>query len=807
MHDYSKKIGRSVGSIVAKSLLNTLGLGDNYSNIFTGNTEFNSGDVVTSETLKQIEEIANRVLQRRRLLKENISSVETSITNLETDFFKKQSGFFNRLFSKKAVIENIGSEIDKHRELLNNLRDELAECKLNVDDLSNPNHQDKYEAVVSAFRELSLSNKIWDIVTKKINIENKSSASSTVDRIEVKFSTETLDFVESKYSALHFQNANGANIYLYSTFVLLRSSDDVIKLIDLNELDFTFRQQRFIESEISLPSDAEIIDYTWAKVNKDGSPDMRFKGNYQTPVAKYAAISLSGRSGLDELYYISNYKKSETFSNSFADYLNLLKGNLIANNDRQEISESEFNTIKEFADSFIRFIGRLQNNIALCNLITNNESLQKIKFGNAQEKISGLFLIDVAKCFNQFADIRDAQTKEFFALLYLHSRILQPSFEIEYSLTPQLYKMVVPSLLPFFETIKGETEQKDIEAPGFFKISTLLDIYDTDLKTEYLKHLYQFSSMVVKADGVVTKNEEDTLKRIMALNVGSKKEKPGLSRVKETNPKLRTETIDEILHELNNLTGLEGVKMEINTLINFIKVQKVREDAGLKFSSASYHIVFTGNPGTGKTTVARIVAKIYKSLGILSEGQLVETDRSGLIAEYVGQTAIKVNNIINSALNGVLFIDEAYSILGENDNDYGKEAVATLIKRMEDDRDRLVVVLAGYTKEMNTFLETNPGLKSRFNRYINFTDYTPAELMSIYDTQCKKLDYKLTTEAKAKLTTLFDTAYKDRDDSFGNGRFVRNVFEKTLERQANRIANVAVLDKETLTTITMSDIP
>lgn len=261
------------------------------------------------------------------------------------------------------------------------------------------------------------------------------------------------------------------------------------------------------------------------------------------------------------------------------------------------------------------------------------------------------------------------------------------------------------------------------------------------------------------------------------------------------------------MQELDSLIGLDGVKQEIKTLINFIKVQKAREASGLKSSSISYHIVFTGNPGTGKTTVARIVAKVYKALGILAQGQLVETDRSGLIAEYVGQTAIKVNKIVDSAINGVLFIDEAYSITGETQNDYGKEAIATLIKRMEDDRDKLIVVVAGYPNEMNTFIETNPGLKSRFNRYVEFVDYSPQELFDIYQSQCSRLDYKLTDDAKSILKTVFEEAYNDRDKSFGNGRFVRNIFEKSLERQANRIASVASLDKETLTTITADDIP
>lgn len=268
----------------------------------------------------------------------------------------------------------------------------------------------------------------------------------------------------------------------------------------------------------------------------------------------------------------------------------------------------------------------------------------------------------------------------------------------------------------------------------------------------------------------------------------------------------KNESLEDVVDELNSLIGLNDVKEEINTMINFVKIQKTREESGLKSSPLSYHIVFTGNPGTGKTTVARIVAKIYKHLGILTEGHLIETDRSGLIGEYLGQTAPKVNEVVDSALNGVLFIDEAYALVAEYYDSFGEEAVATLIKRMEDDRDQLVLIIAGYTNEMEKFLDTNPGLQSRFNRYINFPDYTPKELFEIFESNCKKQEYQLTEEAETKLKETFKKAYKDRDNSFGNGRFARNIFEQTLENQSNRIAQESNLTQEVLTTITVDDI-
>lgn len=259
--------------------------------------------------------------------------------------------------------------------------------------------------------------------------------------------------------------------------------------------------------------------------------------------------------------------------------------------------------------------------------------------------------------------------------------------------------------------------------------------------------------------------------------------------------------------ELTSLIGLAGVKEEIANLQNFIKIQLVRQYQGLKASPISYHCVFTGNSGTGKTTVARIVAEIYRDLGILKKGHLVETDRSGLVAEYIGQTAVKTNKVIDSALDGILFIDEAYSLAPLSSNDFGHEAIATLLKRMEDDRDRLIVILAGYGNEMQTFIDANPGLQSRFNRYIHFDDYSAEDLLAIFELNLKKHQYKMSESAKARLKSYLDNAVANKDKNFGNGRFVRNVFEKTLQNQATRLSSIDNLSKDDLQLIVDEDIP
>ncbi len=242
-------------------------------------------------------------------------------------------------------------------------------------------------------------------------------------------------------------------------------------------------------------------------------------------------------------------------------------------------------------------------------------------------------------------------------------------------------------------------------------------------------------------------------------------------------------------------------------MINLIKVRKLREEKGLPMLPMSFHLVFSGNPGTGKTTVARIVSKIYKNLGVISKGNLVEVDRSGLVAGFVGQTAIKTREVIDSAKGGVLFIDEAYSLTpGGSQSDYGSEAIEVLLKAMEDQRGDLVVIVAGYTDEMEDFLNSNPGLKSRFNKFIHFADYTPKELLDIFSLISKKHGYRLTDDAEGELEKLITLIYENRTENFANARITRNMFESVIQHQANRVVKIEDPSKDDLQEITIEDI-
>ncbi len=316
------------------------------------------------------------------------------------------------------------------------------------------------------------------------------------------------------------------------------------------------------------------------------------------------------------------------------------------------------------------------------------------------------------------------------------------------------------------------------------------------------------------------RKEDDWLNRDTGKSDGSKsrektgsKDRSSMGRLeqrrmeaKEARGEIR-EDIDDLMSELDQLIGLDGVKKNLNNLINVIRIRKIREDMGLTQAPMSLHLVFSGNPGTGKTTVARLLAKIYRALGVVEKGQLVEVDRAGLVEGYVGQTAQKTQEVIDSALGGVLFIDEAYTLTNQKESgDYGQEAVDTLLKRMEDDRDSFIVIVAGYTEPMEEFLESNPGLRSRFNKFIEFEDYSAEELNTIFVSMCERQDFHLTDEAKEKVQVYFQKMVEEKDENFANAREVRNFFERCIERQANRLVRAGEINRTGITTFDVEDV-
>ena len=280
-----------------------------------------------------------------------------------------------------------------------------------------------------------------------------------------------------------------------------------------------------------------------------------------------------------------------------------------------------------------------------------------------------------------------------------------------------------------------------------------------------------------------------------------RQETASAGQVKEEKKEPETDPMEE----LDSLIGLSKIKHDVKELADFVKIQKMRKDGGLKSVPVSLHLVFTGNPGTGKTTVARILARIYKQIGVLSTGQLVEVDRSGLVAGYVGQTAIKTSKKIEEAKGGILFIDEAYS-LARKDDTFGQEAIDTILKAMEDNRENFVVIVAGYTGPMENFINSNPGLKSRFNKYIEFPDYTIDELMGIFDMNCKKYDYEADEEIRAQIRAMIVQRKLGALENYANARDVRNLFEEIITNQARRVAAMESLTQEDMKKILLEDL-
>lgn len=355
----------------------------------------------------------------------------------------------------------------------------------------------------------------------------------------------------------------------------------------------------------------------------------------------------------------------------------------------------------------------------------------------------------------------------------------------------------------YLKLLKSEVKKLDDLTNNSYEFETVLKEMVDNKKHSELEFIKRLGNLSNNDKFPKIKDRQSTVLELLYKYLGSRLIDSEYAILKEINSK----SFDELSDELNSLIGLENVKKEIEDLVIFNKVQKNREKIGLKKTNRTMHMAFLENPGTGKTTVARIVGNMYRSLGILSKGHFIEATRTDLIAEYQGQTALKVKRLIQKAKGGVLFIDEAYSITeNEKSDSYGRECLTELTKALEDYRDDLVVIVAGYDDLMKKFFESNPGLKSRFNYFIEFEDYTVNQMFEIFLSYCKNEDYILQESAAERLKKYLDKQSEDSENKNANGRFVRNVFDKIIMNQAKRLSKLSLATKENYITILEEDI-
>jgi stage V sporulation protein K len=725
---------------------------------------------ISSSISKELRKEIESKIEFYNEVKPKLIALNDSVEILNSELLKLNSGTFSKLL-QGSKIKELEQKISSSNTMLNKLKKNLIENQINLPIGS----LDNKSMLSVACQNLIKEKYNWSFTENSrypiVEIIDKVDFLSNEFRVSIRFNTGILDCKE---------------IYFFNDYSVVKHNES-LSFYHNSDILVKYSESNYVEQEYNEDNNSKIVDETWHHTNNDGSRNQRIKENPSIPIRLYSNILI--QLPQDSLHLVStNTKLAFEFSSALNDFVSKSKEIKTSFFSYHSISEKEYAQYAEVIIKLINLSNQLKIDKDFYLYLSNNHNTSDPK-----EAIFGNVLFDLVDSAKQVSNIFDTESKEYFILcIFILSFVREEVYD--YKL---LYLINSPKVQKYINNVLKDIHVVKKTTNGL-RFINFLNSFKQDVSIHYSKIFYDYLRLVCLSDGEISSFEQNFLSNLTSQDITTRKSKGN----DESN-----EDIASVVNEINDLVGLQTVKNEIQSLTNLIKIQNARKKEGLITNSLNYHLVFTGNPGTGKTTVARIVSKVFKELGILKQGHLVETDRAGLIAEYVGQTAVKVNKLVDSALDGVLFIDEAYSITDSGGNDYGKEAISTLLKRMEDERDRLVVIVAGYSDKMNAFLESNPGLSSRFNRYIDFEDYNSEDLIRIFFKFVESNQYLLTEEAKDNLNELIKKDIQNKDENFGNGRYVRNIFEKTIEKQSNRIAKLKELNKDILKSIEGEDIP
>jgi Cdc6-like AAA superfamily ATPase len=576
------------------------------------------------------------------------------------------------------------------------------------------------------------------------------------------------------------------SIYFTPDAILVVAEKSVAALA-YDQLEVVARTIRFTEADAP-PSDATVVGKTWQYVNKNGGPDQRFSNNHQLPVCLYGEIDLQSSNGLNERFQCSQAEAAS----QFASFVTAMRSQLTL--QRPERS-AEIQRLQSARESF------LETKADFDRRLTKNADLAKR--AHWEEQMFAVTMMAML-CWVASADgpINSSETDAINLLLGIKQ---DQAFYVELmnkwkdSDRLELFGNAIQLAFLIGREEKGVDYDEQHE-PLLKCIDTLgqaLLSADGDVNPTEIKALSEFTVFAHKKLAEIIQQHQPQ-NEPPPINTPQNAHKTPASA-----PPL---TLEKCIAELEALVGLASVKVEVETLTNLARTFTLRKEKDLPVPEVSFHMIFSGNPGTGKTTVARIVAKIYGCLGLLSKGHLVEVDRSGLVGGFVGQTAIKTQSVIDQAKGGILFIDEAYSLAKDSENDFGHEAIEVMLKSMEDYRDDLVIIAAGYTDRMSKFLDSNPGLRSRFPRTVIFPDYSAEELEEIFRREADHNQYRLDASAGPALHVAIDRLWQQRGPEFANAREIRNFFERVVEEQANRISASKQITTEALTTLMDTDV-